>query len=634
MKSLVDQHNNIVETNFNNGSVNDTAKEVSALYDVVAKVFGTEKFNRRVSKLAAEELLESEKIEDRIAALHRIVFNSKELPTVSKEEYIDGTLKDIENKIGEILARKVVENRIEKEMMDKVDEKQKQYMEEMKLQIISKNVGHENPYTLKKYAALEKLETVKLAKSTTELFRPKKLEEVQGQELPIKSLVSKIASPFPQHIIIYGPPGVGKTTAARLALEYAKKMKHTPFRDDARFIEVDGTTLRWDPREITNPLLGSVHDPIYQGSKKDLAEVGIPEPKPGLVTEAHGGILFIDEIGELDIFLQNKLLKVLEDKRVEFDSAYYDPDNPSTPLYVKKLFEEGAPADFVLIGATTRQPHEINPALRSRCGEVFFEPLASADIINIVRDGAYRLNVELDSEVPKIISHHTIEGRKAISILGDAYSIALYEQLNTDKPKITKENIYNVIQMSRLTPNARKKASDTPEVGKVFGLGVSGFMGSIIEMECISFEALEKGKGSLRFNDTVGSMTKDSIFNAASVIRRVTGRNLSDYDVHVNAIGGGNIDGPSAGLAITLAMLSAIENKKVLQDVALTGEISIQGKIKPVGGINEKIYGARQSGMKKVILPKDNQNDVCTKFDDLEVLYAESIQEVLDTMLV
>jgi ATP-dependent Lon protease len=111
----------------------------------------------------------------------------------------------------------------------------------------------------------------RLNKNIQELLRPESFDEIVGQKRAIQSILSKIASPYPQHIILYGPPGVGKTTAARIALEEAKKLKYTPFDKNAKFVEVDGTTLRWDPREITNPLLGSVHDPIYQGSKKGLS---------------------------------------------------------------------------------------------------------------------------------------------------------------------------------------------------------------------------------------------------------------------------------------------------------------------------------------------------------------------------
>src|SRR5690606_9819732 len=103
---------------------------------------------------------------------------------------------------------------------------------------------------------------------------------------------------------------------------------------------------------------------------------------------AHGGVLFIDEIGELDIMLQNKLLKVLEDKRVSFESSYYDENSDEIPKYIHMLFKEGAPADFILIGATTRRPEEINPALRSRCAEIFFDPLSPKNIADILENGA------------------------------------------------------------------------------------------------------------------------------------------------------------------------------------------------------------------------------------------------------
>ena len=93
-------------------------------------------------------------------------------------------------------------------------------------------------------------------------------------------------------------------------------------------------------------------------------------------------------------------------------------------------------------------------------------------------------------------------------------------------------------------------------------------------------------------------MAKDSVFNAASVIKRLTDKDINDYDIHVNVIGGGKIDGPSAGAAITICIMSALLEKPIRQDLAITGEISLRGKIKPVGGIFEKIYGARRKGIK------------------------------------
>jgi ATPase subunit of ABC transporter with duplicated ATPase domains len=127
---------------------------------------------------------------------------------------------------------------------------------------------------------LQKLRDIKLSKPLSELTRPSSFAEIIGQENGIKALKAALCSPNPQHVIIYGPPGVGKTAAARLVLEVAKKSPKSPFRQDAKFIEMDATTIRFDERCIADLLIGSVHDPIYQGAGA-MGTAGIPQPKPG-----------------------------------------------------------------------------------------------------------------------------------------------------------------------------------------------------------------------------------------------------------------------------------------------------------------------------------------------------------------
>lgn len=605
--------------------------QIEALFSITKNVLDKGAFRARTIRFKLDKYLKSTNLCDRIFALNNILAEGNDLKTVPKEselkEAIDRTVELISNE----LAKRYVQNKIEAEVEQSIMEKQEKYIDEVRLSVINKQKGVENKKTLSKLDNLVDLDSRVTSKNIMSFLRPNTFEEIIGQERAITSLVSKLSSPYPQHIILYGPPGVGKTSAARLALEEVRKLPFTPFDEKSKFIEVDGTTLRWDPREITNPLLGSVHDPIYQGSKRDLAEIGIPEPKPGLVTEAHGGVLFIDEIGELDSMLQNKLLKVLEDKRVEFSSSYYDPDDEMIPKYIKYLFDNGAPADFVLIGATTKSPSEINPALRSRCTEVYFEPLSSVDIVNIIEDAAKKLNVKLEDGVAAKISNYTYEGRKAINMLTDAYGYALYCSKNkVENLEIKLSHLDEVISIGRYNPFERLKDINKREIGHVYGLGVSGFLGSTIEIEAAVFPAKKKGAGVVRFNDTAGSMAKDSVFNAASVIRNITDKDIKDYDIHVNVIGGGKIDGPSAGTAITICIISALLKKSIRQDLAITGEISLVGKVKPVGGIFEKIYGAKRMGIKLVLVPKDNENEIPLNNNGIEVRTVSSIEEVMD----
>ena len=598
------------------GNICSNNEVLDLLVDYGKKIYGDDKL---------KGIEETSDLKDKARKLWTVLNPNEN--TLSEEDYedIDVLIGKLRDKLSDNAARIYMEKLINQEILKKMEQNEKEYMNQIKLQIISKHTNNESSATLKKYAVIEKKKRITLSKQISEVLRPHGIDEIIGQTEGVKALISKIASPYPQHVIIYGPPGVGKTSAARIALNAAKEKSYSPFKKEAPFVEVDGATLRWDPREAVNPLLGSVHDPIYQGAKRDLADSGMPEPKLGLVTEAHGGILFIDEIGELDLMLQNKLLKVLEDKKVKFDSSYYDGSNSDIPKYIKMLFEEGAPADFILIGATTRRPEEINPALRSRCAEVFFNPLDPKDINAILKSGSKKLNVEITDKAKNLISQHVYDGRKAVNVLLDCYSECLYGG-STDEVLIDVKKARRALGplINRIPLESRKGW----EVGKIYGVGTNGFLGSIIEFEAVSF-LREDEKGSVRFNETAGSMIRDSLFNALTVLKKHGKLNPDNFDIHVNCIGGGKVDGPSAGVAITCLLYSTMNNIPLRNDCCITGEISISGNIKAVGGVREKTIAAIRQGFKYMIIPKDNENDILG-IEGINIIFAGNIKEVME----
>lgn len=488
--------------------------------------------------------------------------------------------------------------------------------------------------------ALKQLRARTLNIPLSEKARPDKMDDIIGQDEGIKALRAAMCGPNPQHVIIYGPPGIGKTCAARLVLEEAKLRPDSPFNEESEFVEVDATCVRFDERSIADPLIGSVHDPIYQGAGAMGAQ-GIPQPKPGAVTRAHCGILFLDEIGELHPIQMSKLLKVLEDRRVSFDSAYYSKDNHLIPPHIHDVFLNGMPADFRLVGATTRSPEEIPPALRSRCVELFFRALNKSELEHIAKNAAERLACRMTPDAAALCAEYAGSGRDAVNIVQMAGGAAYDE----GRDSITAEDVEWVARVCKHIRHTAPRMSDQGGVGVCTGLGVAnGGFGVVVEVEAAAVQA-EKGMGKLMLGGVVEeeeielrsrrlkrkSTVRVSAENVCLAFFKRFCVDCRNYDVAFNIPGGIPLDGPSAGVAFAVALMSALTCRKSAPFTAFTGEVTVQGEVRPVGGIREKVEAAVQAGAAQVVIPLANWEEGFEKYakEGVAIIGVSDIAEVM-----
>lgn len=486
---------------------------------------------------------------------------------------------------------------------------------------------------------LQKMRAVSLTQPLAEKTRPGSFQEIIGQKEGLEVLRAALCGPNPQHVIIYGPPGVGKTAAARLVLEEAKKNSISPFGKQAKFVELDATTARFDERGIADPLIGSVHDPIYQGAGA-MGAAGIPQPKPGAVTKAHGGILFIDEIGELHPIQINKLLKVLEDRKVFLESAYYNAEDNTIPSHIHDIFKNGLPADFRLIGATTRQPEEIPPAIRSRCVEIFFRSLTQDEIARVAENALKKVRFTLKPGALEVIKKYANNGREAVNIV----QIVLGVAINRGDTAVKCEDVEWVVSSGQYMPRPERRVSAEPQIGLVNGLAVYGAnMGAVMEVETTLIPA-SSGNGRITVTGVVEeeeigtkgrtmkrkSMVKGSVENVVTVLRKLLPLlDPRDFDIHVNFPGGTPVDGPSAGVTIATALSSVLLDLPVDNKLAMTGEVSIRGMVLPVGGVPAKVEAAKRAGAKRVIIPADNWQEIFKTLEGIEVIPVKKLEDVL-----
>jgi len=299
------------------------------------------------------------------------------------------------------------------------------------------------------------------------------------------------------------------------------------------------------------------------------------------------------------------------------------------------------PADFRLIGATTRLPEEIPPALRSRCVEVFFKSLSKEDVRKIAEDAAKKTDAEFGSEIFDFVAAFADNGRDAVNIIQTAESVSKLEK----HEKVEKSDIEWVIESGKYSPRYEKVLVNDGKAGKIYGLAVYGnSQGCILDIETVT-EKCKAGMGKISVTGAIEeeeisnnrqklkrkSSILASVKNTATVLKKVFGIKTEDYNIHINFPNSMPVDGPSAGIAIFCSVYSAIKGISVEGAIAMTGELSICGDVWGVGEVPLKIRAAIDAGAEKVIIPKDNWQQ---RFENYKakIIPVSNIFQVIDAI--
>ena len=419
------------------------------------------------------------------------------------------------------------------------------------------------------------------------------LEDVKQriiEYLAVKQLNKKNNSPI---ICLVGPPGVGKTS---LAFSIAEAMNRN-------FVKISVSGIK-DESEI----LG--HRKTYVGASPGRIITSLKKAK------SSNPLFLIDEIDKMSNEYHNdpvsSLLSVLDPEQNKYFS-----DN-----YIEEEFD----LSKVLFILTANYIENIPEALRDRLeiidisGYTEFEKLdiATNNLLPKILEenglNAKFLNIDNDS-ILKIIRNYTKEaGVRELKRQLEKLVRKIITQIVVNNIKINKININDRILEKYLGNEKYKFNTKTKsQVGVVNGLAYTIYGGDTLPIEVNYF----KGKGNLVLTGSLGDVMKESATIALNYLKSNYQYYKIDYDVLVNndihihvPEGAIKKDGPSAGIALTLAILSAVTNKKIPSSLALTGEITLRGHVLEIGGLKEKSIGALRSGIKTVIIPEDNVKDL------------------------
>jgi Lon-like ATP-dependent protease len=415
-------------------------------------------------------------------------------------------------------------------------------------------------------------------------------------------------------------------------------------------------------------LLGDVkHDPFQSGGLETPAHERL---EVGAIHKASKGVLFVDEINMLRIESQQSLLTALQ----EGEFAITGQSERSSGAMVKS---EAVPCDFVLVCAGNLDAVQgMHPALRSRIRgygyEVYMKSTMEDTFANrekLVRFVAQE--VAKDKKIPHFDMGAVAEivkeaqrraGRRGqltlrLRELGGLIRVAGDIAREESKPVVTAEHVLAAKKIARSLEQQVadryievRKAYKTfltegSAVGIVNGLAalnadssMAEFSGVVLPIVAEVTPAQTKNGGRIIATGRLGEIAKEAVQNVSALIKKYTGEDISNHDVHVQFVGVyEGVEGDSASISVATAVISAFEEVPVDQTVAMTGSLSVRGKVLPVGGVTAKIEAAAESGLKKVLIPKENVKDVVLEekyVGNIEIIPVENLSDVLSHALV
>lgn len=575
------------------------------------------------------------------------------LEDIEKEKY----MSQIENQINMTVKKNIDENQkeyylrekmkaIQEELGDKV--KKESDIEELKEKILEKkmpkNIEEKALYELQRYQSLPAssgesgvirtyldflvdLPWYEVSIDETDInvaekaldathFGLEKVKERIIEYLAVKILTGK----NPQTILcLVGPPGVGKTS---LAQSIAKALGRNFVKQSLGGVK-DESEIRGHRRTYLGALPGRIMD----GMKK--AKVINP-------------VFLLDEIDKLGFDYKGDpsaaLLEVLDPEQNSKFSDHY--------------LEEQYDLSQVLFIATANYLGNIPAPLRDRMEIIELSSYTEIEKFNIAIEHLIKKQLEThglddkklvitDEAIMEMIRNYTREAgvrqldrlfgsltRKAIKIiLGD----------KKDKVVIDQDDIVSFLGKPRFS---NTKAETDDQVGVVTGLAYTQFGGDTLPVEVTYY----KGTGKLVLTGKLGDVMKESAMAALSYVKanaeklEIDMGVFSENDIHIHVPEGAvPKDGPSAGVTITTAIVSALTNKKVDHFIGMTGEITLRGRVLPIGGLKEKSIAAHRSGLKTIMIPMDNKKDLEDIPDDvkknLEIIPVETIEEIINKAL-